>query len=195
MEPKFQTSFIPKKSFATPTKKKRRQFDLLTLIGLFFLLLSIVLSAGVFLYGKYTTANIDRKARALEEAKTQYNPELISELSRLSKKMTVSERLLANHVSASAIFSAVEESTLRSIKFDDMTFTYGPDKITIAMKGNAGGFSSIALQSDVFGRNKLIRNPVFSELNLDSNGRVNFLFTAEIDPQSVLYRNNLGASN
>jgi hypothetical protein len=163
--------------------------DLLTLLAVILLLLSIALAGGAFVYGKFTTLNIEKKAKALEDAKAAFNPELINELSRLSRKMSVADSLMNSHISVSDIFAALEESTLKSIKFDDFNYNYAPDKIIISLRGKASGFSSIALQSDLFGKSKVIENPVFSNLNLDDKGSVNFLFSAEVNPNAILYKN------
>lgn len=162
--------------------------DLLMLLAVIVLLLSIALAGGAFVYGKFTTLNIEKKAKALENAKASFNPELISELSRLSRKMSVAEELMNQHVSVSDIFAALEDNTLKSIKFDDFNYNYAPDKITISLRGKASGFSSIALQSDLFGKSKVIQKPVFSNLNLDEKGSVNFLFSAEVNPNAILYK-------
>lgn len=197
MEPKFQTSFIPKKSLSSAGTIKRaaKRVDILFLVSMIAFLAAIALSGGVFIYGKFVDSNITKKTALLEEAKASFNPELISELSRLSRKMTAAEELLANHVSAASIFRAVSETTLKSIQFEDFTYEYEADKVTVSMRGKANGFGSIALQSDLFGKNKIIRKPVFSNLNLDNAGKVNFLFTAEIDPASILYKNTLTTTN
>ena len=193
MEPKFQTSFIPKKSLADTSslRPSGSRMSLLTLLATIFLLLSIALAGGVFVYSKFTSVNISRKAKELEEAKAAFNPELISELSRLSKKMSVSEELINKHVSSAEIFETLGASTLKSVKFDDFSYNLTSEKITLSLRGKSGGFSSIALQSDLFGKSKVIQNPVFSNLNLDEKGSVNFLFTAEVDLATILYKDTV----
>ena len=197
MEPKFQTSFIPKRSLSesiSPRKMPKR-VDLFFILALVVFLLSLLMAGGVLVYGQYVKKSIDRKSASLEEAKTAFDPALIAEFSRLSKKMSVARELLGKHVSASAIFRALSDSTLKSVKFDDFVYLFAPDKITITMKGQARSFSSIALQSDLFGKNKVFDDLVFSNLNLDKNGNVNFVFSAEIDSANILYKNSVNPSN
>lgn len=197
MEPKFQTSFIPKRSLqeTSTSRKIPKRVDLFFVLALLVLLLSLASAGGVFVYGKYVKTSIDNKAKELEEIKTAFDPALISEFSRLSKKMTVARDLLGSHISASAVFRALSDSTLKSVKFDDFTYLFAPDKITITMKGQSKNFASIALQSDLFNKNKVFKNIVFSNLNLDKNGNVNFVFSADIDSSNILYKNNVGPSN
>ncbi|MEK7120932.1 MAG: hypothetical protein AAB840_02470 [Patescibacteria group bacterium] len=197
MEPKFQTSFIPKRSLSeTMTSRKTpKRVDLFFVLALVVFLLSLLLSGGVVVYGQYVKTSIDKKAQSLEEAKIAFDPVLIAEFSRLSKKMNVARELLSSHVSASAIFRALSDSTLKSVKFDDFVYLFSPDKITITMKGQARSFSSIALQSDLFDKNKIFKNLVFSNLNLDKSGNVNFVFSAEIDNANILYKNNVNITN
>jgi hypothetical protein len=59
------------------------------------------------------------------------------------------------------------------------------------MSGLARSFSSVALQSDEFGKNRFIQQPVFSGFSLDDRGDVEFNVTALIDPSVVSYEGRM----
>jgi hypothetical protein len=63
------------------------------------------------------------------------------------------------------------------------------------MGGIASSFSSVALQSDIFGENKFIQEPIFSNLNLDSKGDVIFDFSAFVDPRLLSYSDSILKNN
>jgi hypothetical protein len=198
MDPKFQSSFIPKASLnqaGKPQKKKRGSVGVFSIIATILFLTSLALSGGVYLYVKLTESGIERKAALLEEERRNFNPELISELSRLNKKIIAAGELAEQHIAPSAIFEALEETTLRSIRFTEMDFKYGTDRHTITMRGEARNFASIALQSDLFGKHRAINEPIFSNLNLTENGNVSFVFSAVINRNSILYQNNMTSAN
>ena len=56
------------------------------------------------------------------------------------------------------------------------------------MKGVADGYLSIALQADLFGKNKNLIDPVFSNLALDDKGNVIFNLTFSVDKNFVNYK-------
>lgn len=67
----------------------------------------------------------------------------------------------------------------------------------IKMKGITDTFNSVAWQSDVFGRsqrygtNKILKNPVLSDLTVDAAGNINFNFTADVVPSDISYEKSL----
>lgn len=191
MEQKVNTSFIPKKSLKAATQRPKGSS-----IGVFFLLTLIIfigvlaLAIGVFLYQQFLVQNIDRKEASLERASAAFEPALIAEISRLDTRLQSAQDIIDNHMSVTAFFKLLEVSTLASVRFEDLDYRVGEGgRISISMKGKALNFSSVALQSDIFGKNKFIREPIFSNLNLDQKGDVVFNFSAFIDPRLLSYRN------
>ena len=59
------------------------------------------------------------------------------------------------------------------------------------MSGVAIGYRSIALQSDLFAKNKNLIDPVFSNLTLDNSGNVVFDLEFSVDPNFVNYQQAL----
>ena len=185
------TSFIPKKP-TTPVAQRRRG----TVINVFFLIALIIflgattVSVGVFLYEKSVIQNIEKKSNQLVEAKAAFEPALIEDLATMDNRIRAAQEVLNNHLALSAFFELLEQSTLKSVQFDDFAYTATTDgNISITMKGRGQSFSSVALQSDIFGKDPFIRNPLFSNLDIDEQGNVIFSFFATLDPMLISYRN------
>lgn len=190
MEPKFRTSFIPKAPIvaATAVKRTRGTGSLLFLLAVIVFLGSSALAIGTFLYTSYLEASLQSKKESLERARAAFEPALIQELTRLDSRLSVGRKLLHGHLAATGFFSLLEQNTLQGIRFKNLKFdAQAPDRITISMAGEAVSFGAVALQSDAFGRIRTIRDPIFSDLNIDQKGAVVFNFSAFVDPSVVSY--------
>lgn len=184
------TSFIPKKPQSPASKRSRGGvINIFFLISLIIFLGALTVTASVFLYERVVTQNIAEKSTQLEQAREAFEPTLIEELSKIDIRIQSAQEILDSHIALSAFFELLERSTLKSIQFNNFTNVTSPDgRVGITMKGTARSFSSVALQSDVFGTDPFIRNPLFTNLNLDDLGNVIFDFSATLDPALLSYR-------
>lgn len=191
MEPKFRTSFIPKRTLKTESakpKKNRAAMSLLVLIALVLFFGSIVLALTAFLYQGLLARGIEDRQGELERARAALDPSLLEELKRLDQRIESAKTILAEHTAPSQIFLFLEQVTLKSVRFRSLDYeAISSDNVTISMLGQAKSFAAVALQSDEFGKNTIIQNPVFSNLDLDELGNVVFNFTASINPQLLTY--------
>lgn len=200
MEPKFRTSFIPKKTLAAaPSLKKKKSsgpLGVVTLIALIIALGAVALSVGAFLYQQILEASVTRKTATLERARAAFEPALIQELVRIDSRTESASVILNKHITPSVLFESLEEITLKSVQFKDFILTrISDDKISISMKGVANNFSGVALQADIFGESKLIREPIFSNLNLNQEGNVVFSLSAFVDPAFINFVSNIDTSS
>jgi hypothetical protein len=198
MEPKFQTSFIPKKAVtAIPMSTKRtgtRSFGLISIITVIMFLGSIALSVGAFLYLQFTKQAIAEKTEQLTRARAAFDISLIEDLKRLDTRMKAADEIMGKHTKLTSLFDLLEESTLKTVQFETFDYSVGADgKVTISMRGNAKSYSSVALQSDLFGKNKMLQEAMFSNLDLDQKGNVTFSFTAYVDPTLLSYSDTVGS--
>jgi len=191
MEPKFRTSFVPKKPVDSTAQKtaRRAPLGLLFIIALVLFLATVTLSIGAFLYQQFLEGSIARKGQELEQARATFEPALIRELTRLDARLETAETLLGRHTALTELFTFLENNTLESVQFRNFRYNVLPDgNITVSMDGRAASFSSVALQSDVFGRSEFIRSPIFENLNVDQRGDVVFNVTAFVDPRLLSYK-------
>lgn len=185
-----QTSFIPKKPLVEmPRASEPRSTSLFLLLSVFLFAGSLLLAVGVFLWKGSLVRSIESQKESLARNRDAFEPASIVKLQRLSRRLELSKGILANHLAPSQLFAVLEESTLQNVRFSSMDFSVDQTKGTasLMMKGQARSYGAVARQSDVFAKASGIKDPVFSELNLDQRGNVVFSFSASVDPSSLRY--------
>lgn len=189
MEPKVQTSFIPKKSLSEAATPRARGVSIFMLLGVAIFIITVFLAGGVFFYERYLQGSIASKNEDLKRARAAFEPAAIEDLKRLSARMSLARGILNDHLAPSAIFLLLENSTLQTIRFRSFTYTLTGSKAAISMRGEGRSFGDVAVQSDTFSNGRRLRDIIFSNLNFDQNGNVAFEFSATVDPALILYRN------
>lgn len=198
MEPKFQSSFIPKGPIGTPatfSSTNQSKGGLVGFIAIILFVLAVAASLGVFAYNFYLTSSIAKMGTNLEAARATLEPESIKEITRLNSRIVSTQELVSNHTVLSPLFDFLESSTVRTVRFNEFTYSSGEKGLTLAMKGQARGYTAVALQADIFSKSQYIKNPVFSDLSLDTNGNVIFSFKATLDPSIISYKKQLEGLN
>jgi hypothetical protein len=198
MEQNFQTSFIPKKPMVEEKITTRRSMGILVIISIFIFLTMVLVSGGAYFYKGVLTKNITKMKSDLELAKNRFEPSKIAQMKTLDKRLEASNEILSKHIIISPIFQALQEITLKTIRYTDFSYAFtgeGNNKILVKMKGQGIGYRSIALQADLFTENKNFIDPVFSGLTLDSKGNVIFDLEFFVDPSFVDYKQTLKTSS
>lgn len=127
-------------------------------------------------------------------AQNRFEPSKITELQVLDKRLRASTEILGNHIAITPIFSALDNITMKTVRFTKFSYDLGTDKnakVDIQMSGIAVGYRSVALESDLFAENKNFINPIFSNLTLDNSGNVLFDLDFSVDPSFVNYKQML----
>jgi hypothetical protein len=195
MEPKFTTSFIPKKQVAVSAKglpSFGSGFNFTTLLSSVILVAVVLFAAGLFLYRLTVEKRIEEQFITLQRVKESFDPNFLSQATRLNKRIVSSVKILDSHLAPSAMFDLLEEFSLQTISFK--TFEFADDiegKVIVKGDGEGDSFASVVLQSDEFGKSGYMRDVLFSNLQPNAVGNVNFSFEATIDPQLVLYSRGL----
>jgi hypothetical protein len=205
MEQNFQTSFIPKKPIIEDRIPEIRTsspsvgpFTLLAIFIFFALLLS---TGGLFFYKEYLIKNIQKMENNLKLAQNRFEPERISQLKSLDKRLSAANEVLSNHIAISPIFKVLQETTLKTIRYTKFSYNLSQvttnQKVLIKMNGESfgyginSGYRGIALQADILSKNKNIIEPVFSNLKLDEKGSVLFDLEFYVDSSFVDYKQML----
>lgn len=195
MEPKFTTSFIPKKQVAVSAKGSGSlgpAISFSTLLSSVIIIAVVLFAAGLFLYRLTLEKTISDQYATLEKVKESFDTNFIAQATRLNKRIVSGGKILDNHLAPSAIFDLLEEFTLQTVSFKTFEFSDDVDgKIIVKGTGEGDSFASVVLQSDEFGKSGYMRDVLFSDLQPNSVGNVNFSFEATIDPQLVLYSRGL----
>jgi len=188
MDPQVQASFIPKKSLDTSVRGSGGGFGLLFLIALLIFIASLVAAGASFVYQQYLNNTLASEKVSLDRAQGAYDPGTIDDLARMDQRINQAKILLAKHVAVSAVFSFLSQQTLENVSFNSFDFalqTDGTAKITLG--GTADSFSTVALQSDQFGSNKILKDVVFSGITVNATGAVSFSVSATVDPSLISY--------
>lgn len=208
METKFQTSFIPKRPIVPQESVHTRSgVSILMVIATILFIISLSGAGFVFTAKKVLLSSQEKLKTDLAENEKRFNAPLIEDLKKANLKIDLASQLLKNHIAVSEIFNIISKLTIDGVRFSSFEFTAPDTSLTatgktekafkISMKGLANSYSSVAFQSDVFGRsqkygtNKVIRNPILSDLSVDQNGNVNFNFSAEIVQSDISYEKTL----
>lgn len=191
MDTRLRTSFVPKKTLILKSEAGggRVSINLFLSFGMIIFFLMIALAGGAYLYKVIIQKKIAEEGVALEKAKKAFEPSLIADVKRLDNRITTAKTILANHVAVLPVFDLLEVLTLKTVRFTK--FDYKNTKSgspTIQLDGEAKSYASVALLSDSFAGDERIKNPVFSNLNLNETGGVKFSFQASLDPAMVSFK-------
>ena len=192
MDPKFQSSFIPKGPIVSPTafssQVNTKKTGLFGFLGSVIFFIAVAISAGLFGYEQYLNSTIATRGSDLDKARQQLNPDAIKNILRLNARILSTQDILNNHTVISPLFDFLESSTYKSIRYTNFKYT-SDNGLNISMNGQARGYAAVALQADTLSKSKFILNPVFSDLLLDNQGNVLFSFKANITPELISYKN------
>lgn len=191
MDPKFRSSFIPKKPLTTgsvPVKTRRFSLGIIMIISVVIFLISAGASSFLFGYQLVLKDRIDKKGIELESARNKIDSSFIDSIKRFNDRLNVASILLSDHTTASAFFAFLEENTLRNIEFNSLGYSFSDtNEIMVTMQGKASGYNSLVLQSDVFAHSDMLRNPVTSGIELDDSGKVGFTIDAILNKPLLKY--------
>lgn len=196
METATPASFIPHDAGQSDAYAQRSSGglpELVLLISIVLFVASSALAVGVFLYNQYLQTASTSKVQQLERAKAAFEPSLIQQLMRLNDRMTSADIILGNHLAPSAFFAALQQATLSTVSFAGLDLqAVDTHEITIKMSGVAQSVNSIALQADLFSKNGIIKDPIFSGIDRQPDG-VHFSLTAEVDTSAIRYASVMAA--
>lgn len=188
METKFQTSFIPKTSLDPVSSGAKKPMGLFAFIATIIFFISVVIGAGAFGWHRYLENRKSQMEIDLDKSVKKFEPNTIEEYVRLNNRIDAAKSLLARHIAVSYVFDFLQDQTLQSIRFSDFKYDLSTDgSANISMNGEAKSYNAVAYQSQVFGRERALKSPIFSNLDLDASGNVIFNFNTKVDPGFIVY--------
>ena len=196
MDKEFQTSFVPKKTvIEREVSHTHSSFSgVANIIALVIFIASILMARGAYFYRGSMEDKVANYKDSLQRARASFEPALITELQVLDKRMRAAGEILENHIAVSPIFTLLGDITLPTVRYSDFSYEFNKENsnlVDVEINGEAKGYNFIALQADLFGDNKFIKNPIFSEFTLDQLGNVDFKLTFSVDKSLVLYESFL----
>lgn len=191
MDQDFKTTFIPKKPIAPEPVRVSRPAGLLFTIAVLLFLIAGVAGAGAYFYEGYLVNQTSEYEVSIKRAEKSFEPNLITELQSLDKRLTVGDAVLAKHIVITPFFNILEQTTLRSIRFTKFDFSLTDEgKPVISLTGESDGYRAIAQQSDAFSENPFIRDHIFSNFILTPRGKVSFDLVFNINPDLLSFEKN-----
>lgn len=196
MDPQVSSSFIPKKPLVVERRSAGGVGGLLVFITILVFIASGVAAGAVFAYDQYLNSSLASKGESLKRAEGAYDPGVIQNLIRLDTRITESGKILNKHISPSAIFAFLSNETLERVQLTSFDYTRASDgTVSINLDGQADSFSTLALQSDQFGSNTMLKDVIFSNIDIEpKTGKVNFSVKAGVDSGALLYSKSLTPS-
>jgi hypothetical protein len=173
MEPQMPTSFIPKRVMDRPERPTARPTGLLLIIAVLILIISLVLWGGTYFYQGFLDKQVKDLEASVESARKALDQPTIVQFQRLDNKLKVAGELLDKHISLVPVLRMLEELTLPTVGYTKFDFK----STSISMEGVAASYEDVAIQAEIFGKDKRIQSFVFSDLDLDNNGKVIFKLT------------------
>ena len=184
----FQSSFIPKDTVTEGGIFKKKKTGILGILAVSLFVISILASIGLFIYKNIVKSDIQNLQTQVTQSETNIDKGSIDKMYQFSKKLNMARTLVLQHQVISNFLDVLASSTVSSVEFD--SFNYGDMKgnqLTADLRGKATGYSSIALQENVFSQNKYFKSVSFSNLNLADKGMVSFDLAIVVDPQISAY--------
>jgi len=192
MDQNFQTSFIPKKPIVNERAVPAQPVGILFVASIFILITVLIATGGLYFYKGMVAKNIVTMQSSLTTAQNSFEPSQITQLQVLNKRLSAASQILNNHINITPIFSALEQLTMKTVRYTKFAYTLGTDNtIDVKMSGQAVGYRDIALQADLFSTNKNLIDPVFSNLTLDNSGNVLFDLEFSVPASFVNYKQTL----
>lgn len=191
MEPKFQTSFIPKRpvidaSRATlPTVKN---FNIFSAVATVIFVITILASAGLFGYKYYLINEIVKADKSLNEARSAFEPDTIRQLLEASTRFRTIKNLLEEHFVVSELLLVLKDLTIKNISFSELSYKYVNGVISVTIQGQSRSFNALAQQSDIFNDSEFLENQIFSDFTLNETGNVGFKYNANVLRNLVSYK-------
>lgn len=193
---KYTTSFIPKKPVAVPTAGYSRSSGprIMTLIGMFVFLASLLLGAGVYLWKIQINSSISAQIESLKKSRAEFDNDTLAAATRLNERINVAKNLLDKHKSPSRMLELLEDTTLVTVRFKNLTYaTQADGSIKVGGSGVASGFKSVILQSNEMGKTGQLRDVMFSDVQSTTGNLVSFTLNSLLEEKVVLYKNKFNA--
>lgn len=184
MDPKLQTSFIPKKDSGV---RRNVPIGFFNIVGYTVFALSLILALGLYAGNHSLKNTIESKKDELNDKVKNFNVGGLEELIRFDARLNTVATLLDNHISVSKLFELLADSTAQSIQFTSFDYSRDGEQLSVTLDGKAPDFASLAFQSDTFSSRRFLKDQVFSDVTLLPEGGVSFVFTANVDPLLVKY--------
>ena len=191
MEPKFQTSFIPKKPILDAPgtlTSKRESSNIFSTISTALFVITLLVYGGMFGYKIILQNQINEADKALNDARAALETSKIQELLEANSRISAIKSLLEKHVVVSELLLLLQKMTVKNMRFTDLIYTNKDGIPSISASVESGSYNAIVQQSKIFDGTSFIQGYLFSDFSLSDNGVVKMKFIASLSPDLLSYK-------
>ena len=197
MEPKFQTSFIPKKpigSTVSPSSNISAGGSLFSSIATVVFVITLLTSGALFVYKNILSGQVEQYDKEINDASNAIQPQKIQDLIDANSRVTVTKTLLDNHVVVSKLLTLLNDLTIKRIRFTSLNYINKNKESSLSISLEAQTYNALVQEQSLLQINEFIKNPVFSNFSLGDNGFITVDFSATVDPSLVSYKKSVELS-
>ena len=198
MDTNFQTSFIPKKTSIPEREVNSRPIGLLTVISILVFLTAVIGTGALYFYKLTLSKGIVKMENDLVLAKNRFEPEKLSQLELLNRRIEAAKVVLNKHIAIAPILTELGKTTKKSVRYTKFNYSAKEEdskRVLVQLKGFATDYRSVSLQSDLFSKNKYFIDPIFSNMTLNDKGNILFDLEFSVDPNLIDYKKVMEGTN
>ncbi len=192
MDPKFQTSFIPKSPVVSNAQESRSSSvantNIFSVVATVLFIAALIASGALFAYKQLLMSQIQAADRSITAARAAFEPEKIKELLDSDSRINSSKTLLERHVVVSKLLILLQNLTVKRMQLTDLTYSNKSGSHSLLMKAEVQTFNALAQQKEIFARNEFVVRPEFSNFTPKDDGVIGVSFSAVIDSGLVSYK-------
>ncbi len=146
-------------------------------IVLVLLILSLLLSGGLFLYQKKSQKNLNEINQEIEKLESKRSSELESSIYNADKKMNLVENIFTSHIYWSKFLAEIEKLVVPEVYFSESKFNIVGEQVDVILLGNATTYTGLAKQMVAFSEDKLVEKIDLTKTTLNEDGGIDFGFS------------------
>ncbi len=140
--------------------------------GIFFLIISVAVYAGIYLINKSQEATQQQLVAQIQQKEDDLRPKVLDQIFSLQKKIESVFEIIGSHGFSANTFTLVERDTHPRVSFE--SYLFSPKDNTIVMKGIAEDYGVLAKQISFLEGDQSVDNVEFGGLSLRDDSRVTF---------------------
>jgi hypothetical protein len=194
MEPKFQTSFIPKKIAEDDSRNRvsiSAETNIFTLAATVVFVVISLLYGGLFFYKGVIIKQVEKARQDLISASDAIQPDKIQEIIDNNTRINNSLEILDKHLATSRLMMFLSDSTIKKLKFNEFLYQNKDGVASVIIDSEVQTYNAFAYQQEVLAKSEYVKNPTFSNIGLDSTGNIKFQFTSTIDSGLLSYKKSI----
>jgi hypothetical protein len=194
MEPKFQTSFIPKKIVDDDSRNRvtiNAETNIFTLTASIVFVIISLLYGGLFFYKGVVVKEVEKARQDLISASDAIQPEKIQEIIDNNTRINNSLEILDKHLATSKLMMFLSDSTIKKLKFNEFLYQNKDGIASVIIDSEVQTYNAFAYQQEILAKSDFVINPSFTDISLSDNGNVKFKFSGRIDQSLVSYKKAL----